>query len=123
LDLHRERYDNRRLVQTGAPPGATRELSEADRGRRLEYDWYMLPLARIAKGYSAILNLLGRVGPVPEGMSATSALKNDWFSNRHRMIKEKLHHLARQFERDKGYPPPYWELVRLARQASVSIDD
>ena len=98
-------------------------LEEADRGRRLEYDWYMLPLARIAKGYSAILNLLGRVGPVPEGMSATSALKNDWFSNRHRMIKEKLHHLARQFERDKGYLPPYWELVRLARQASISIDD
>jgi hypothetical protein len=35
-----------------------------------------LPLSRIAKAYSAVLNLLGKAGPVPEGMSATAALRN-----------------------------------------------
>jgi hypothetical protein len=94
-------------------------LEGAERGEPLKYDWYILPPARIMKAYSVILNQFGRIGPVPEGMSAAGAARNKWFSRRHGAIKEKLTILARQFQRDNGYWPPYWELIKLARRAAA----
>jgi hypothetical protein len=92
-------------------------LEEADSGKVLSYDWYALPFARVTKLYSMILNLFNAVGPVPEGMSPEAALKNVRYSDTHHRIKEKLIVLADQFKSQKGYIPPYWELVSLARQA------
>jgi len=93
-------------------------LERAETGERLSYDWYMLPFGRLAKVYSMTKNLFGSAGPVPEGMSATAALTNEWFSRRHAAIKNHLLELVDDFNRDNGYRPPYWELVRLARQAA-----
>lgn len=76
-----------------------------------------LPLARVLKAYSVILNQVGWVGPVPEGMSATAALRNKWYSKKHRAATERLLVLEDQFQRENGYSPPYWELTKLARQA------
>ncbi|MEE9555004.1 MAG: YiiX/YebB-like N1pC/P60 family cysteine hydrolase [candidate division Zixibacteria bacterium] len=92
-------------------------LEGAEKGERLKYDWYMLPIGRIAKLYSVILNRFGKAGPIPEGMSAESALINDRFSRTHTKIKKSAAILAKQFEIEKGYRPPYWELVRLTREA------
>ncbi len=92
-------------------------LERAESGERLKYDRYMLPLARVMKAYSAVLNMLGGVGPVPEGMSATAALRNKWFTARHEKIKERLMRLADEFKEKNNYVPPYWELVNLAREA------
>ena len=91
-------------------------LEGAEQGDELGYDWYLLPFARVAKGYSMVLNSLGKVGPVPEGMSAVAALRNEWFSSRHAELRRQLEAAASEFERDRGYKPPYWELVRLARR-------
>ncbi|HEY6438137.1 MAG TPA: YiiX/YebB-like N1pC/P60 family cysteine hydrolase, partial [Ignavibacteriaceae bacterium] len=96
-------------------------LEEADSGKVLSYDWYALPIGRVMKIYSAILNLFGSEGPVPEGMSAEAALKNVYYSETHEMIKERLIIMANQFNNEKGYTPPYWELVNLARQARDEI--
>lgn len=95
-------------------------LESADKGAPLGYDWYMLPIARVAKVYSAILNRFGAVGPIPEGMTATAALRNQWFSRLQRRTVERLLVLAQQFQQKNGYFPPYWELVKLARQAFAS---
>lgn len=92
-------------------------LEGAERGDWLKYDWYLLPVARIMKAYSAVLNYFGKAGPVPEGMSASSAARNKWFSNRHAVLVARTTVLAEQFQRDHGYWPPYWELIKLARQA------
>ena len=62
-------------------------LEEADSGKALSYDWYLLPIGRATKLYSMILNLFGAVGPVPEGMSAEAALKNVEYSETHEKIK------------------------------------
>ncbi|OGC91184.1 MAG: hypothetical protein A2W25_10170 [candidate division Zixibacteria bacterium RBG_16_53_22] len=97
-------------------------LEAADRGEKLTYNIYLLPMARIAKVYSWVLNRLGMVGPIPEGMSAEAALKNKGFSKRHAAIKARMLILARQFQEVAGYRPPYWELLRLARQAKQEID-
>ncbi len=96
-------------------------LEDAERGMKLKYNRLMLPLARVLKLYSSILNRFGQAGPVPEGMNATVALKNEWFSGRHRQIKKRLEVLAGQFREKNAYLPPYWELVKLARQAKDSI--
>lgn len=90
-------------------------LEEAETGRRLDYAVYMLPIARVMKAYSVIVNLFGGVGPIPEGMNAEAALKNDRFSKRHAAIKNRLLQLAADFQSTDGYRPPYWELVKLAR--------
>ena len=96
-------------------------LEEADTGRPLDYPWFMLPFARLAKGYSAILNSFGGVGPVPEGMRATAALRHKAFSKRHAAIRARLLELATDFKRQNNYTPPYWELVNLARKARGEI--
>jgi len=92
-------------------------LEEADSGIVLSYDWYTLPISRIIKLYSVILNLFGSEGPIPEGMSSEAALKNVYYSDTHDKIKAELIVLANQFKNENGYTPPYWELVKLARQA------
>lgn len=96
-------------------------LEGADKGDRLGYQWYMLPLARILKAYSATLNWFGHIGPIPEGMSATAALRNKQFSQHHEQIKERTLSLAEKFKQENGYSPPYWELFKLARQAKDEI--
>jgi hypothetical protein len=93
-------------------------LEGADRGDRLVAHWYRLPLARIAKAYSVVLNWLSGVGPVPEGMSALSALKHDSYASRHSAIKSEVQKSMEQFQRQHGFAPPYWQLLRLARIAA-----
>jgi hypothetical protein len=95
-------------------------LESADNGAQLGYDWYMLPVARVLKVYSTILNRFGAIGPIPEGMRATAALQNRWFSRLHQDAVKRLRGLAQQFQQRQGYSPPYWELVKLARQAYAS---
>ena len=90
-------------------------LEGAERGDVLHYEWYRLPLARVAKGYSWVMNRLGRIGPIPEGMSATSALRNEAFSTRQRALAAKVTERVDEFERENGYPPPYWVLLDFAR--------
>lgn len=97
-------------------------LEEADSGKILSYDWYALPLGRIMKLYSSILNLFSSEGPVPEGMSAEAALKNIKYSEFHSRIKENLNMLAGIFKTQQSYIPPYWELVKLACQARDEIN-
>jgi hypothetical protein len=92
-------------------------LEGADAGERLDYPRLMLPFARLAKGYSLAMNVFGRAGPVPEGMSATAALRHKAFSRRHAAIKARLLVLADGFKKRNGYAAPYWELVKLARKA------
>jgi hypothetical protein len=65
--------------------------------------------------------MFGKEGPVPEGMSAEAALKNIDYSETHDQIKSNLIFLADQFKVQKGYKPPYWELVNLTRQARDEI--
>ena len=96
-------------------------LERAEEGEELGYPWYALPVARVMKGYSLALNLFGGVGPIPEGMSATAALRNTEFSSSHKAISQRLETLAAEYVSEKGYKPPYWELVRLARIARASL--
>ena len=97
-------------------------LEGAERGDRLTAQWYLLPIARIAKGYSVVLNWFGAVGPVPEGMSALSALKHDEYATRHATIKSGMTKGVAQFQQQHGFAPPYWELLRLARSAAASSE-
>jgi Permuted papain-like amidase enzyme, YaeF/YiiX, C92 family len=92
-------------------------LEAAERGERLGYDWYLLAPARLAKAYSMVLNRFGKEGPVPEGMDAGTALKSMSLDKLHKGIKQKLLSKADAFEKSKGYRPPFWELVKLAREA------
>ena len=92
-------------------------LEGADEGDGISYPWWKLAIVRLAKAYSIMLNLFGRVGPVPEGMNAAAALRNLELSTRHENIKEKALAQAAAFQEKRGYRPPYWELVRMANQA------
>jgi hypothetical protein len=91
-------------------------LEGAERGDRLDYPWYQLPVVRLAKGYSWLVGLWGKVGPVPEGMSATAALRNKAFSARQSELARAVRIRADSVTRSQGYPPPYWRLLDLARE-------
>jgi len=91
-------------------------LESAEEGMTIDYDWHILPVARIMKGYSFVLNLFNKAGPIPKGMNATTALRNEWFSARHNATVEKLRKEANQFYQINGYVPPYWELIKMARR-------
>lgn len=89
-------------------------LDGANQGEPLRYDPLMLPVARILKVWSWILNRFGWVGPVPEGMSAAAGLRNRWYTARHAAIKSAVEADAARFEIENGYYPPYWRLVEFA---------
>jgi hypothetical protein len=95
-------------------------LDGANAGDPLRYNHFMLPVARIAKLFSVALNSVGLVGPVPEGMSASSALRNRWYTQRHEAIVAAVEEEAKRFERTKGYAPPYWRLIEMAQNAKSS---
>lgn len=90
-------------------------LEGAERGDRLDYPWYQLPLVRLAKGYSLVMGRFGKIGPVPQGMSATAALRNTVFSTRQRHLAGAVRIAADSMATAQGYPPPYWRLLDLAR--------
>jgi hypothetical protein len=97
-------------------------LEGAEKGDEISYQWYLLPLARIVKGYSVVMNLFGKPGPIPEGMSATAALRTQYYDKQHGAIRERLSVKADQFKAANGYAPPYWELVKLARIAKGEVE-
>jgi len=90
-------------------------LEEAQDGAVLDYNYAMLPVARLAKVYSATLNLFGKEGPVPEGMSPVVALRARWLADEHAKRKTALQAAVKAFEGEHGRSPAYWELVELAR--------
>ncbi len=92
-------------------------LEVAERGGRLGYALGQLPMARLAKLYSVVLNAFGRVGPVPEGMSPATALRSRRLMALHAGLAERVTGSAADFQSRHGYRPPYWELLKLARQA------
>jgi hypothetical protein len=96
-------------------------LEGADEGDTIPYTWWMLPPARLVKGYSATLNFFGGVGPIPEGMNATAALRNLELESMHKKIRDRVLAQAAAFQEKQGYRPPYWELVRMANKARVEL--
>lgn len=97
-------------------------LERAEQGAAFDYPLWSLPLARFAKGYSWVLNLFGVVGPVPEGMSATVALRAQWLIGRHELLKSTVLEKSRVFQEQHGYRPPYWRLFSFAREAAANVE-
>jgi hypothetical protein len=94
-------------------------LERAEGGEQLGYNRWLLPTVQLTKVYSVVLNWFGGVGPVPEGMSATTALRVDRLKTNHATLRARLLERVEKFQADRGYVPPYWELVRLARDAQT----
>jgi hypothetical protein len=93
-------------------------LEKANNGEEIGYDIWKLPLVRVLKGYCMIKNRFGKTGLIPEGMSATKALKNETFVAMHVSVKNKTQQLADKFIKENGYRPPYWQLVKFAQTAA-----
>jgi len=91
-------------------------IARANEGEELNYDPWMLPVVRVLKAYSVVLNWTGRVAIVPEGMSPVTVLKNEEFKSRFRETRRHTMKMAADFEEEMGYPPPYWELVDMANE-------
>lgn len=93
-------------------------LEGAERGDDIEYDYARLPLARLAKGYSMALNLFGAVGPIPEGMTASTGLRVEWLGARHGAIRDGIRARVDAYRREHHRRPPYWTLVAMGREAA-----
>lgn len=94
-------------------------IAAANKGAKLDYTIWKLPLARIIKGYCLILNAFGKPGLIPEGMSATQALKNERFVKIYNEARDLTFSKARQFSEENKYRAPYWQLLNFAN-ASVN---
>jgi len=92
-------------------------ISRANNGEKIDYNLWALPLARMIKGYSLALNLLGKPGVIPYGMSATTALKNNAFVERFQACKSLSEVKVKAFIEENDYLPPYWQLVRMAENS------
>ncbi|MES2430657.1 MAG: YiiX/YebB-like N1pC/P60 family cysteine hydrolase [Bacteroidota bacterium] len=92
-------------------------LEKANSGKEISYNIWQLPIVRLVKGYCMIKNLFGQPSLIPEGMSATQALKNQTFVAMHVTAKNKVEKLAADFTRENYYKPPYWQLVKFAQTA------
>jgi hypothetical protein len=94
-------------------------LARANAGEKLGYNIWMLPVARVVKGYSFLLNIAGREGVIPEGMDAVTALKNTDFVDRFQKCKTLTAEKIKAFEAKHGYLPPYWEMVQMAEASAI----
>jgi len=92
-------------------------LEGAEQGDEITYKWYLLPIARMVKGYSIVMNRFGKTGPIPEGMSATTALRTQDYMGKHDAIGKRLAAKAEHYKKEHDYEAPYWVLVTLAREA------
>lgn len=95
-------------------------LETADAGWTNDFNLLMLPPMRLLKGYCMVLNFFERHCVVPEGMSATSALRHENFAAVHSRIKSTVLEKAELFEKEKGYRPPFWRLFEMALEVSKS---
>lgn len=93
-------------------------LEKADAGEQIGYNHWQLPVARVLKAYSMLKNLFGRTGIIPEGMSATRALKNQYFVAMHARVKNRTLQKAEIFREKNQYRAPYWQLLQFAREAA-----
>jgi hypothetical protein len=92
-------------------------LEQADKGATVGYNQWMLPVVRVLKGWCWLLNKMGKIGKIPEGMSATQALKNQYVVDMHKAVKKETEVLVDGFIKEHKYFPPYWQMVALAKQA------
>ena len=92
-------------------------LEDADKGKQIGYNHWQLPMVRLVKGWCMIKNYFGKTGIIPEGMTATQALKNQYFVAMYKDLKSKATIKIDQFIKDNNYQPPYWQMINLARQA------
>jgi len=97
-------------------------LEWKEKGNDIEINYYLLPIYKFVKLYSTILNQVNLVGPIPEGMSATSALRHEGFNSLHDDIKSYVLTKAEEFKSEKNYTAPYWWLVRFADAYFESVD-
>ena len=95
-------------------------ISRANNGEQLDYNIWTLPLARIIKAYSLVLNVVDKEGVIPNGMSATMALKNNDFVDRFQNCKSLTASKVDAFKEKNGYLPPYWQLVKMAEECSAN---
>lgn len=73
------------------------------------------------KAYCDVLNVLGIVGPIPEGMTPSSALKHEFYAARHEAAVAAVQESTEQFRRERGIEPPYWDMLRMARKALKTL--
>jgi len=96
-------------------------LERANAGMEISYNALLLPVARIVKGYSILQNKLGKPGIIPEGMSATRALKNNSFVDIYQEVKIHTEQKIAAFIEKNGYRPPYWQMVGFANEIVNTI--
>ena len=95
-------------------------IERANAGEELDYNIWTLPLARVLKAYSYVLTVIGKEGIIPEGMDAMTALKNNDLVKRFQGVKSRTLEKAEQFKIERGYLPPYWQLVRFAQESLIN---
>ena len=93
-------------------------LEEADKGKLIDYAHWQLPFVRLVKCWCMVKNKFGGIGIIPEGMSATQALKNQTFVALYNKVRIETKSLSDQFIKEHQYRPPYWQLTAIARKAA-----
>lgn len=95
-------------------------ISRANEGENLDYNIWLLPIARTIKAYSFFLNIFGKEGVIPEGMDAQTALKNNDFVDRFNKLKPITESKINSFKEENNYLPPYWQMVRMAEESLMN---
>ncbi len=95
-------------------------IERANAGEKLDYNIWLLPLARVLKAYSFLLTAIGKEGVIPEGMGAVTALKNNDFVDRFKKCKALTASKITVFKEENKYLPPYWQMVRFAEESVVN---
>ncbi len=93
-------------------------LENANKGQTISYNHWMLPAVRVLKAWCWIKNQFDKEARIPEGMSATRALKNQTFVDMHKQVRTEVQQRAEAFTKQNGYRPPYWQLVKMAEAAA-----
>jgi hypothetical protein len=92
-------------------------IGRANQGQELGYELWKLPVVRVLKFYSVILNLMGKKAIIPEGMSVLTVLTSGDFERRFQNTKDQTMRKVTEFEEQEGYLPPYWQISGMAESS------
>ena len=89
-------------------------IGRANQGEELGYDLWKLPVVRVLKLYSIVLNSMGKEAIIPEGMSVLTALTSNDFERRFQNTRSQTMRQVTEFQEQEGYFPPYWQISGMA---------
>ena len=110
-----EWYNSKQLYETRLLTAATSSIIQSDKKAAFKNP-FLLPIYRLVKGYSLIIQQLGFEGAIPGGITAQTQLVYDVLEKEQNELAEKLEFELAKYEADQKHKATYLKILQKAEE-------